>query len=237
MDGVSAVDTGGNQQLLQLNPDAIAEVRVLTSGYQAEFGRGSGLQITAVTKSGTNRFRGSGYEIAERSGWNSVSWANQKNGVAPGINKTDTVGYTLGGPFGLPNRSHKLFFFYSHEYRPSTSGGTTQRLRLPTNAELNGDFTQSTDNNGNLITLKAPYASGIVPSNANCGSAAAPMPCANILAWWKNTVGAQPNISQSRVIAEKLNYNYETISPVVKNLLQQPAVRLDPVQARLRARV
>ena len=56
MDGVSAVDTGGNQQLLQLNPDAIAEVRVLTSGYQAEFGRGSGLQITAVTKSGTNRF-------------------------------------------------------------------------------------------------------------------------------------------------------------------------------------
>ena len=62
--------------------DAIAEVRVLTSGYQAEFGRGSGLQITAVTKSGTNRFTGSGYEIAQRSGWNSVSWANQKNGGA-----------------------------------------------------------------------------------------------------------------------------------------------------------
>jgi hypothetical protein len=94
-------------------------------------------------------------------------------------------------------------------------------LRLPTNAELNGDFTQSTDNNGNLITLKAPYASGIVPTNANCGSVA-PMPCVNILAWWKNTVGAQPNISQSRVIAEKLNYNYETIS-VVKDLLQQPS--------------
>src|SRR4029078_3648843 len=71
------------------------------------------------------------------------------------------------------------------------------------------------------------YASGVVPTNANCGSVAAPMPCVNILAWWKNTVGAQPNISQSRVIAGELNYNYETISPVVKDLLQQPAIRMD----------
>ena len=58
MDGVSTMDTGNNGQLLQMNPEAIAEVKVLTAGYQAEYGRSSGLQITAVTKSGTNRFRG-----------------------------------------------------------------------------------------------------------------------------------------------------------------------------------
>ena len=87
---------------------------------------------------------------------------------------------------------NKLFFFYGHEFRPTQSGGTTQRLRLPTNAELNGDFTQSTDNQGNLITLKAPYTSGMVPTNVNCGSASAPMPCLNILSWWKNAVGAEP---------------------------------------------
>ena len=84
IDGVAAVDVGNNAQLLQLNPDAIAEVRVVTSGYQAEFGRASGIQITAVTKSGTNTFHGSGYEIAERSRWNSVPWLNQQNGTAPG---------------------------------------------------------------------------------------------------------------------------------------------------------
>ena len=52
MDGVSTMDTGNNGQLLQMNVESIAEVKVLTSGYQAEFGRSSGLQISAVTKSG-----------------------------------------------------------------------------------------------------------------------------------------------------------------------------------------
>ena len=227
IDGVASVDMGNNSQLLQLNPDAISEVRVLTSGYQAEFGRASGVQITAVTKSGSNQFRGSAYSILERSDWNSVSWANQKNGVLPGVNNTDTYGYTVGGPVGRAGGANKLFFFYSHEYRPSKSGGVTQRLRLPTTDEINGDFRQSTDNNGNLITLRAPYASGIVPTNTNCGSVAAPMPCQNILAWWRNTVGALPNISQSDVIAGKLNYNYETTSPVLDSLLHQPMLRLD----------
>jgi Carboxypeptidase regulatory-like domain len=63
MDGVSTMDTGNNGQLIQMNVDSIAEVKVLTQGYQAEFGRSSGLQISAVTKSGTNQFRGSFYDI------------------------------------------------------------------------------------------------------------------------------------------------------------------------------
>ena len=63
MDGISAMDTGNNGQMLNMNVDAIGEVKILTQGYQAEFGRSSGLQITAVTKGGTNRFRGSAYDI------------------------------------------------------------------------------------------------------------------------------------------------------------------------------
>ncbi|PYR54763.1 MAG: hypothetical protein DMF91_26010 [Acidobacteria bacterium] len=50
MDGISTMDTGSNSVLLQMNVESIAEVKVLTSGYQAEYGRSSGLQITAVTK-------------------------------------------------------------------------------------------------------------------------------------------------------------------------------------------
>ena len=59
MDGVSAMDTGNNGQMINMNIESIGEVKVLTQGYQAEYGRSSGLQITAVTKSGTNQFRGS----------------------------------------------------------------------------------------------------------------------------------------------------------------------------------
>ena len=51
MDGVSAMDTGNNGQMLSMNIESIGEVKILTQGYQAEYGRSSGLQITAVTKS------------------------------------------------------------------------------------------------------------------------------------------------------------------------------------------
>ena len=59
IDGVSAMDTGNNGLMggLNLPVDAIAEVKVLTSAYQAEYGRSSGLQISAVTRSGTNQFK------------------------------------------------------------------------------------------------------------------------------------------------------------------------------------
>jgi hypothetical protein len=85
MDGISAMDTGNNGQMLNMNIESIAEVKVLTSGYQAEYGRSSGLlQITAVTKSGTNRFSGSVYDIEDNSDWNTNSWQNQKNGPEAG---------------------------------------------------------------------------------------------------------------------------------------------------------
>ena len=80
MDGISTMDTGNNGILLQMNVESIAEVKVLTSSYQAEYGRSSGLQITAVTKSGTNRFRGSVYGVFRDSDWNANSRTNVLNG-------------------------------------------------------------------------------------------------------------------------------------------------------------
>src|SRR5437588_3849980 len=63
MDGISAMDTGNNGQMLNMNIESIGEIKILTQGYQAEYGRSSGLQITAVTKGGTNQFHGSGYGV------------------------------------------------------------------------------------------------------------------------------------------------------------------------------
>ncbi|HYW42235.1 MAG TPA: carboxypeptidase regulatory-like domain-containing protein [Bryobacteraceae bacterium] len=50
MDGISAMDTGNNGQMLSMNIESIGEVKVLTQGYQAEYGRSSGLQITTYTR-------------------------------------------------------------------------------------------------------------------------------------------------------------------------------------------
>jgi hypothetical protein len=46
MDGISAMDTGNNGTMLAMNIESIGEVKILTQGYQAEYGRSSGLQVT-----------------------------------------------------------------------------------------------------------------------------------------------------------------------------------------------
>ncbi len=65
-----------------MNVESIAEVKVLTSVYQAEYGRSSGLQITAVTKSGTNRFRGSAYDVSATRTGTRTARSNNLNGNA-----------------------------------------------------------------------------------------------------------------------------------------------------------
>ena len=154
MDGVSAMDTGNNGQMMNMNIESIGEVKILTQGYQAEYGRASGLQITAVTKSGTNQYRGSAYSVFTNSDWNETTWVREKNGDPTPHTEQKTLGYTIGGPVGKPGGSNKLFFFYAHEYRPTTAAinnGNVIRLRVPTALERAGDFSQSLDNNGALI--------------------------------------------------------------------------------------
>src|SRR5438128_3618170 len=156
MDGISAMDTGNNGQMLNMNVDSVAEVKILTQGYQAEYGRSSGLQITAVTKSGSNKIRGSAYDIQTNSDWDSNSWVNIQNGDAKPKQSYKTLGYTIGGPVGKPGGNNKLFFFYSHEFRPVTSainGGNPIRIRVPTAAERAGDFSQTRDNTGAIFNL------------------------------------------------------------------------------------
>src|SRR3954464_7868617 len=137
--------------MLNMNGESIAEVKGLTQGYQAEYGRSSGLQITAVTKSGTNRFRGSAYELWTNSDWNTNTHLRTLNGDIKPVSKSKTLGYSIGGPIGKPGGNNKLFFFYAHEYRPTTTainGGNPIRIKLPTALERQGDFSQSVDNNG-----------------------------------------------------------------------------------------
>ena len=59
VDGSTNINTGNNSGLLvTVNPDAVAETKVLTSNYQAEYGRSGGGFVLLTTKSGTNEFHG-----------------------------------------------------------------------------------------------------------------------------------------------------------------------------------
>jgi hypothetical protein len=240
MDGVSTMDTGNNGQLIQMNVDAISEVKVLTQGYQAEFGRSSGLQISAVTKSGTNQFRGSLYDIERNSDWNANSWENIQNGDPKPVSKQRDWGYTLGGPVGKPGGDNQLFFFYSHEYRPRKSGGTINRFRVPTALERRGDFSETRDNNGQLFNTIRDYTRGLPCTSSDTrgcfqdGGVLGRIPQnrlyptgMNIL----NNLWPLPNVEQ----VPGLGYNYEVQVPVTDSLINQPVVRVDyQISSKLR---
>ena len=170
MDGISAMDTGNNGQMLNMNIESIGEVKILTQGYQAEYGRSSGLQITAVTKSGTNQFRGSATTSRPTPTGTRTSWVDEQNGDPKPKTEQKTYGYTIGGPVGKPGGTNKLFFFYAHEYRPTTTAinsGNAIRLRVPTALERAGrllaDASTTTARSDSRPTARLPRARGAAP--------------------------------------------------------------------------
>jgi hypothetical protein len=231
MDGVGTMDTGSNRLLMAVNVESIAEVKVLASGYQAEYGRSSGLQITAVTKSGTNRFRGSAYDVEKNSKWNKNSKVNILNGDPKAITKSKDWGYSLGGPVGKPGGHNQLFFFYSHEYQPRTSGNNVVRFRMPTALERAGDFSQTTDNNGNLYNLIRDTSLGLPCTAADTrgcfqdGGVLGRIPQNRLYQTGLNILKTFP--MPTMTAAPGVPYNFELTRPSESILGYQPAIRLD----------
>ncbi len=240
MDGISAMDTGNNGQMISMNIESIAEVKILTQGYQAEYGRSSGLQITAVSKSGSNRLRGSAYDLLTDSKWNSTRKLTKLNGDPKPLATTKTLGYSIGGPVGKPGGHNKLFFFYSHEYVPTNNpinSGNPIRFRVPTAAERAGDFSQTLDQNGNLFNfIKDPSINGAcnATDQTACfadGGVLGKIPANRTYALGLAILSRYPAANHTQIAGQ--NYNFElggaggTPLPIVKQLRQQPALRLD----------
>jgi len=81
VDGITDLDTGSNSTThFEPNMDSIAEMRVLTTNYQAEYGRNSSGQISVVTKGGSQQFHGGGFANKRHEMFNAKSWA-ANNGV------------------------------------------------------------------------------------------------------------------------------------------------------------
>jgi Carboxypeptidase regulatory-like domain len=229
MDGISTMDTGSNTVLLQMNTESIAEVKLLVSGYQAEYGRSSGLQVMAVTKSGTNRFRGSVYDVERNSKWNANSKQNILNNLEKTISKQKDWGYSIGGPIGKPGGNNKLFFFNSLELRPRTAGNDQQSFRVPTALERAGDFSQTLDNNNNLYPyIKDPQLTGAcnATTQAGCfadGGVLGRIPASRLYQPGLNVLKMFPMPTSSSIIGR----NLEFVRPPEDTLSYQPAVRFD----------
>ena len=170
IDGVSNIDTGNNGgNMATTNVDAIAEFKILTNSYQAEYGRAVGGQLQVVTKSGTQQFHGSGYWYGRRSAWEANTWLNNREGVPKPETSRNDSGYTFGGPVYFPGFNAdktRLFFFWNQEYQRRSLPARVRQTRVPTELERRGDFSQSVDSSGVPFPYIRDYTTGL-PCNAS----------------------------------------------------------------------
>jgi len=183
VDGAENLDNGANSNaIIAPSMDAIAEIRILTSSYSAEFGGRSGSMVNVVTKNGTRDFHGSLFEFVRNDMFDARSFFAA---AVPPLRFND-FGWTLGGPAIFPLTSfnkgrNKLFFFTSQEWK-YIHEGTTNVGVVPTALERQGNFQGSSLAVPVDPTTKAPFPNAIVLASrwsANGPRLLAPYPAPN----------------------------------------------------------
>ena len=148
LDGGLNNDLLDNSQLLNPNPDSVAEFRLLTSNYSAEYGRNGGGIISVVTKSGTNQFHGSAFEFIRNTSFNANNYFN----VSQGLPRDDLKRNQFGATFGGPLLKDKLFFFAAYQGQRQVQDASVIDAPVFNQDQLNGDFSKaSLDDGGNPI--------------------------------------------------------------------------------------
>lgn len=123
----------------------LQEFSNITSTAGAEYGTSAGSQLSAVIKSGTNQLHGMGWTYFQNSSWNANSWEGNRSKTKKPSGTQRWYGGNLGGPVFIPklyDGRNKTFWFASFEYTNPTQQ-FLQQLRILTNAERNGDFSNS----------------------------------------------------------------------------------------------
>jgi hypothetical protein len=149
LDGGLNNDLIDNSNLLDPNPDAIAEFRLLTSNYTAEYGRNGGGIISEVIKSGSNQIHGSVFEFFR----NRVLDANDFFNIPLGIPRLDLKRNQYGGTLGGPIRKDKIFFFLAYQGQKQLQAVPDIDIPVYTPNELTGDFSQAIPYDGVTCTI------------------------------------------------------------------------------------
>ncbi|WP_291988426.1 carboxypeptidase regulatory-like domain-containing protein [Luteitalea sp.] len=140
IDGTSNQDSGSNgSQVNNVSLSFIDQVKIQTSNFSAELGRNSGAAVNVVTRSGTNRYRGTArYDLRDEK-FDSPNYFAPRN-AAGERTKPPLEFRNFEGALGGPIIKNKLFFFGGQQYRTINRFTNPSRQTLPTTAELNGDF-------------------------------------------------------------------------------------------------
>jgi hypothetical protein len=140
LDGGLNNDLLDNSNLLDPNPDAIAEFRLLTSNYTAEYGRNGGGIISMVVKSGSNQLHGSAFEFFRNRALDANDFFNKQQGNQRLDLKRNQYGATLGGPIV----KDRAFFFLAYQGQRQLEAIPDIDAPVFTPENLQGDFSNAT---------------------------------------------------------------------------------------------
>jgi hypothetical protein len=169
LDGANNTDFLGNNIVVDPNPDAVEEFKILTNNYDAEYGRTSGGIVNQITKSGTNSIHGDAFEFIRNNVLNANDFFLNQQGADRSAFKRNVFGGTIGGPI----KKDKTFFFVAYQGARRREGETSPKLTVLDQAERGGDFGEycaTYDSSGNCTAqggtqLINPYTGSNIPYN------------------------------------------------------------------------
>jgi hypothetical protein len=135
LNGISVQEAIGNQAGIIPNLDSIAEFRILTGGFDAEYGNYSGGLVNVVTKSGANDFHGSAFEFLRNTAFDARGFFSPERSTF----QQNQFGGTIGGRI----IKDKLFFFGDYQGQRTVQGIETGIVSVPSLANRNGDFSDA----------------------------------------------------------------------------------------------
>lgn len=152
VDGADNTDFLGNNIVVSPNPDAVAEFKILTNNYDAEFGRSSGGIVNQVVKSGTNQIHGSAFEFLRNTVFNARDFFLTE--------RSPFIRNVFGGTLGAPIVHDKTFIFGAYQGARRREGQASPQLTVLSANERTGNFGELCPN---------PSGSGTdFDSNGNC---------------------------------------------------------------------
>src|SRR5689334_2051423 len=172
VDGISNLDTGSNGTVHSMpSMDSVAEVKVLMSAYLAENGRNPS-SINVITRGGQRQYHGQASWYFRNEDLNANNWFSNQAGRPRQEYRYNIGSYYFGGPVPKIGKKHNLFLFWSQEYQKQVVAYSVNTKTVPTALERKGDFSDSRNTNGTLISApndplagKTLFPGRVIPAN------------------------------------------------------------------------
>jgi hypothetical protein len=169
LDGIpNTVPQGGGNVVFVPSLDAVEDVKVHTTMFDASLGHSNGGAVNITTRGGTNELHGTVYIFKRWKALDANSWTNNRLGIEKPPVSYRQWGFTVGGPVVIPRLykgTNRTFFFFSRE-EDRSNGSTNRQSRVPTDLERQGDFSQTLSRTGGAFTIYDPSTTVVTGTRA-----------------------------------------------------------------------